>query len=324
MGTNIPVDVLEPMLATPGELPDDLDRWALELKWDGVRAISRLEHGRALIFGRRGTPITASYPELGALADLLPGHNAVLDGEIVAFEGGKPSFSRLQRRMHVRAPTTALVRAVPVRYVVFDLLRLDDRSLLDVPYVERRAALEELELAAGPVEVPPHLLAEDREQVNELLAYTAEENLEGLVAKRLDSRYTPGRRSGAWIKIKNLRTQEVVIVGWRPGQGRRHGSVGSLLCGVHLDGELRFAGHVGTGFTDDFLDELALLLKPLERSTTPCHGEIPRAVEKDAHWVEPLLVGEVVFTEWTPEGRLRHPSWRGLRSDKDPAEVVRE
>ncbi|MCD0448071.1 non-homologous end-joining DNA ligase [Actinocorallia sp. API 0066] len=318
------MDVLEPMLATPGELPDDLDHWALELKWDGVRALAHVTPGRVLVYGRRGTPITATYPELGVLADLLLGHEAILDGEIVAFDDGKPSFAKLQRRMHVRAPTQALLRAVPIRYVVFDLLRLDETSLLDLPYVERRKALEGLELAAGPVEVPPHLPAEDRDQVAELLAYTAEENLEGLVAKRLDSRYTPGRRSTAWRKVKNVRTQEVVIVGWRPGQGRRHGAVGSLLCGVHIDGELRYVGHVGTGFTDAFLDDLALLLKPLERSKTPCQGEIPRAVTLEAHWVEPLIVGEVAFGEWTGDGRLRHPSWRGLRSDKNPEEVVLE
>ncbi|GAA3199070.1 non-homologous end-joining DNA ligase [Actinocorallia longicatena] len=318
------MDLIEPMLATLGELPDDLERWALELKWDGVRALAYVESGGVRVCGRRGRPVTSNYPELGALADLLGEHEAVLDGEIVAFADGRPSFERLQRRMHVARPSPTLIRTVPIRYVVFDLLLLDGKSLMDLTYVERRELLEELDIAAGPVEVPPYLPAEDREQVMELLTYTREESLEGLVAKRLDSRYAPGKRVSSWRKIKNVRTQEVVIVGWRPGQGRRLGSVGSLLCGFYDGDALVFAGHVGTGFSDALLDELSALLEPLARPGTPCAGEIPREVAKDARWVEPLLVGEVAFAEWTAEGRLRHPSWRGLRSDQDPLEVTRE
>lgn len=312
------------MLATLGELPDDLDRWGLELKWDGVRALAYVDNGEVRVCGRRGTPVTSNYPELGALADLMAGHDAIFDGEIVAFADGHPSFGRLQRRMHVAHPSPQLIRTVPIRYVVFDLLYLDGASLLDLPYSERRALLQDLDLAAGPIEVPPYLNAEDRDQVMELLAYTQEENLEGLVAKRLDSRYTPGKRVGFWRKIKNLRFQEVVVVGWKPGLGRRLGTVGSLLCGAYTGDDLRFIGHVGTGFSDATLDELAAMMKPMERSKPACSGEIPREVARDAHWVEPVLVGEVAYSEWTSDGRLRHPSWRGLRSDKDPGEVTRE
>ncbi|WP_460367452.1 non-homologous end-joining DNA ligase [Actinocorallia lasiicapitis] len=316
--------MIEPMLATLAGLPDDLERWALELKWDGVRALAYVESGEVRVAGRRGRTVTGHYPELGTLADLLGDRDAVLDGEIVAFADGRPSFERLQRRMHVARPSPTLIRTVPIRYVVFDLLRLDGASLCDLPYTRRRELLEELDLAAGPVEVPPYLPAEDREQVEELLAYTREENLEGLVAKRLDSKYSPGRRTTLWRKIKNVRTQEVVVVGWRDGQGRRHGAVGSLLCGYFDGDDLIFAGHVGTGFSDAVLDELAALLEPLARTGTPCSGAIPGEVAKEAHWVEPVLVGEVAFAEWTSEGRLRHPSWRGLRTDQDPREVTRE
>ncbi|WP_344239986.1 non-homologous end-joining DNA ligase [Actinocorallia libanotica] len=338
--------MIEPMLAVSGGLPEDPENWALELKWDGVRALAEVGPEGVRVFARRGVPITSTYPELGALADLLAGHvdpgddprapegrpgrpslrsgppgRTLLDGEIVAFEEGRPSFERLQRRMHVPHPDRRLLRSVPVRYVVFDLLELDGMSLLDLPYVQRRALLQDLDLAAGPVEVPPYLPASDREQVRELLDYTARERLEGLIAKRLDSRYQPGRRADAWQKIKNFRSQEVVVVGWRPGQGRREGTLGSLLLGVHDRGRLRYAGHVGTGFDDAALDDLMARLRPLERRTWPCEGTPPWEVSRDAHWVEPVLVGEVAFTEWTADGRVRHPSWRGLRSDKAPEET---
>lgn len=309
------------MLAISGDLPGDPENWALELKWDGVRALAEVTPGEVRVHARRGVLITSTYPELSALTDLLAGHGAVLDGEVVAFEDGRPSFHRLQRRMHVPHPPPRLVRSVPVRYMVFDLLELDGMSLLDLPYVQRRALLQDLELAAGPIEVPPYLPAADKEQVEELLAYTAQERLEGLIAKRLDSRYLPGRRVSAWQKIKNFRTQEVLVVGWRTGRGRREGTLGSLLLGVRVRGRLRYAGHVGTGFDDAELDDLRARLEPLERPGWPGEGEPPPEVSRDARWVEPVLVGEVAFTEWTADGRVRHPSWRGLRSDKDPGDV---
>ncbi|MEO7615820.1 MAG: non-homologous end-joining DNA ligase [Streptosporangiaceae bacterium] len=312
------------MLATLGDMPEDLNQWALELKWDGVRALSYLSGDGVKVCGRRGSDVTSRYPELAALADLIPAQEAILDGEIVAFADGKPSFERLQRRMHVARPDPQLIRSVPIRYVVFDLLALDGRSLCDLPYRERRALLQELDIAAGPIEVPPYLPADDAEQVVELLAYTKEEQLEGLVAKRLDSRYQPGRRVTTWRKIKNVLAQEVVICGWRSGQGRRLGSVGSLLVGVYDAGELTFAGHVGTGFSDAALDEMSALLAPLAQDASPCAGTIPREIAKDAHWVRPVHVGEVAFAEWTKDGRLRHPSWRGLRPDKEPEDAVRE
>jgi len=318
---------VEPMLATTGDLPVDPSGWALEIKWDGVRVVTCLD-GKGGLRGasRRGGDVTSRYPELSGLVDLLPGQSAVLDGEVVTFDqDGRPSFERLQRRMHVATPPQRLIREVPVHYVVFDLLYLDGNVLFDLPYTERRALLDGLELTAGAIEAPPYLAAGDSAQVSELLEYTREQRLEGLVAKRLDSRYLPGRRVDFWRKVKNIRTQEVVIGGWKPGQGRRAGKVGSLLLGVYdEEGRLRFAGHVGTGFTDRALDEMGERLAPPARPTSPYDDEVPREYARDARWVEPRLVGEVAYAEWTGEGRLRFPSWRGLRPDKDPLEVRRE
>ncbi|MCP2336483.1 non-homologous end-joining DNA ligase [Actinomadura rupiterrae] len=317
---------VEPMTAVTGDLPDDTARWGLELKWDGVRVLTGVSADGVRAVSRRGADVLSHYPELSGLADLLPHHDVVLDGEVVAFEDGRPSFARLQRRMHVARPGPRLIREVPVRYVAFDLLFLDGRTLFDTPYAERRALLAELELAAtGPVEVPPYLDGSDRAQVTELMAFTQEQGLEGLMAKRLDSPYRSGRRVDFWRKIKNFHTQEVVVCGWKPGRGRREGGVGSLLLGEYdPKGRLCFVGHVGTGFSDRALDELYEALWPLRRPDSPFDDEVPRDVARDAQWVEPRLVGEVAYAVRTRDDRLRFPSWRGLRDDKDPQEVTRE
>lgn len=321
---------IEPMLATIGRLPVDLTAWALELKWDGVRAIGYVDSGSGAgdvrATGRRGIAVHDRYPELATLAELLPGHDAVLDGEVVTFEDGRPSFERLQRRMHVSGPPPRLIREVPIRYLVFDLLYLDGHLLIDLPYAQRRELLDRLELEAGPIETPPALISPDAAQVGALVEFTRERRLEGVMAKRLDSPYRPGRRVDSWIKAKHFRTQEVVIAGWKPGKGRREGGVGSLLLGTHDQpgGRLLFAGHVGTGFTDRALDEVAELLAPLSRPSSPFAGPVPREYARHARWVEPRLVGEVAHGGWTQEGRLRTPSWRGLRDDHDPEDVIRE
>ena len=317
---------VHPMMAATGELPDDTAGWGLELKWDGVRVVSYVSADGVRASGRRVTELSGRYPELSALADLVPHHDVVLDGEVVAFEDGRPSFERLQRRMHVSRPDPRLVREVPVRYVVFDLLFLDGRLLYDVPYAERRALLAELDLGgSGPVEVPPFLDGGDTDQVGELMRFTREERLEGLLAKRLNSVYRPGRRVDFWRKIKNFLTREVVVCGWKPGRGRREGGVGSLLLGEYdAKGRLCFVGHVGTGFSDRALDELYETLWPLRRPSAPFDEPVPRELARDAQWVEPVLVGEVAYSMRTRDGRLRAPSWRGLRDDKDPLEVIRE
>lgn len=324
MGDPMPSRV-EPMLATTGDLPADAARWGLELKWDGVRAITYVSGETVRATGRRGTEITDRYPEVAALADLLPGHQAVLDGEVVAFDrAGRPSFERLQRRMHVANPHQRLIREVPVRYVVFDLLFLDGHATFDVPYQDRRELLESLELAHGPIEAPSYLHGGDVDQISELLDFTVEQDLEGLVAKRLDSPYRAGQRVDYWRKIKKFRTRDVVIGGWKPGKGRRAGGVGSLLLGVYDTPGLCFVGHVGTGFSDRMLDEMAELLHPLRRATSPFADEVPREFARDAQWAEPQLVGEVAYSMWTQDGRLRTPSWRGLRDDIKPEDVRRD
>ncbi len=321
--------LLRPMLATAGPLPgaDVEHRWAFEMKWDGVRAVVYLDAagGPTRVLTRNDREVQATYPELGGPAAVFAGRDIVLDGEVVAFDGaGRPSFGELQARMHVRAPSRTLLAKVPVSLLVFDLLRLDGELLVTRSYDERRELLLGLGLgtsADGCWAVPPAFEGDGAEA----LAVSAAQGLEGVVAKRRDSTYTPGRRSPSWIKVKHQRMQVVVVGGWSPGQGRRAGGIGSLLVGVPDEsGALIYAGHVGTGFSAAALDDLAGRLRASTRATSPFDDEVPRLHARDAQWVTPRLVGEVVFAEWTRDGRLRHPSWRGLRPDKTLEDVRRE
>ncbi len=311
-----------PMLARAGDLPAaGDDRWTYEVKWDGVRAICFSEPGRMRFESRNLNDITASYPELSRLNRALGARTAVLDGEIVAFDDqGRPSFSVLQQRMHVAGDATARRRARehPVTYVIFDLLYLEGRSLLDLPYAERRERLEALGLEGPHWQVPPTLRGEGAA----LLEVARGTGLEGIVAKRLDCPYRPGQRTPAWRKIKVTHRQELVVGGWLPGEGKRRDRLGALLVGVHdPDGTLRYAGRVGTGFDARELDELGARLAERARPSSPFAGTQP---PRTARFVEPDLVAEVEFSEWTPDGMLRHPSYKGLRADKPAAEVVRE
>jgi bifunctional non-homologous end joining protein LigD len=319
-------ELVRPMLAKAGELPapKDEQRWGFEMKWDGVRAIVYLEGGgtvRALT--RNDREVSGSYPELRRLAEAMGIRQLVLDGELVAIdENGRPNFGLLQQRMHVTNPSQvrSLSRRVPVTYLVFDVLHLDGRSLLELPYADRRRILDELRLEGPSWGTPPVFEG----AASAALQTSEAQGLEGVVAKRLDSPYESGRRTGAWLKVKNFKTQEVVVGGWKPGQGRRAETIGSLLLGVNTERGLVYAGHVGTGFTEAVLDDLTKRLRPLERRTSPFADEVPREHARDAHWVTPKLVGEVRYGEWTRDGRLRHPSWRGLRPDKSPDQVVIE
>ena len=315
----MPEDVA-PMLARAGTLPREDGRWAFEIKWDGVRAIAYSSPGRLRLSSRNANELIERYPEVRALNRALGSRTAILDGELVAFEAsGRPSFERLQQRMNL-ASSTAIRRATetePVTFVLFDLLYLDGHSLLDEPYTARRERLLDLGLE-GPAWRTPAAHTGDGEA---LLRASAEQGLEGLVAKRLDSRYEPGRRSSSWIKVKNSRRQEFVIGGWLPGQGRREQRIGALLVGHHEDGVLRYAGRVGTGFTEATLETLSGRLAPLRRTESPFgRGRLP----KGAIFCEPELVAEIEFTEWTAAGLLRQPSFKGLREDKAAADVVRE
>lgn len=319
-------DRLAPMLATAGELPDagQDTQWGYETKWDGARAVAFLNEGRIRLLSRNDLDVSVSYPELRPLAERA-GSGLILDGEIVAFgTNGLPSFGRLQKRMHVSrvADADKLSHSDPVVYILFDVLYCDGVSTTALPYAERRELLEGLDLNGASWQTPPYFAGGGAQ----LLQASKELGLEGVVAKRLTSNYRPGRRSPEWRKIKNVQMQEVVLGGWKPGNGRRAGTVGSLLLGIPEEAGLRYVGKVGTGFTDAALDALLARFRPLARPGSPFGPpgsgyEVPRPESSDAQWIEPSLVGEVVFGEWTGDGRLRHPVWRGLRPDKNPEEV---
>ena len=319
-----PPAALRPMLATAGPLPPDDGTWAYEMKWDGLRALAFVRDGAVRLTSRTGRDISRTYPELGRPPAALAARQAVLDGEIVVLGGGSwPDFEALQQRMNIGSAAQAKVLAaqLPVSYLAFDLLWLDGRPQLNLPYARRRELLDGLGLEGGRWQVPPSFTGESGADIQ---AVSLHQNLEGVVAKRLRSRYEPGRRSPAWRKIKNISRQEVVIGGWQPGEGGRAGWIGSLLVGVHSDGALVYSGHVGTGFTQQTLRMLGDKLAPLRRDISPFADKVPAADARFARWVEPVLVAEVAFTGWTRSGRLRGPSYKGLRDDKDPAEVIRE
>ncbi|MDV8025085.1 ATP-dependent DNA ligase [Rhodococcus sp. IEGM 1330] len=302
---------ISPMLATAGDildLPDD--EWSFEGKWDGFRIVAELTHGSMTLRTRSGNDYTEKFGALQSLADDLADHDAVVDGEVVVFDdSGVSSFEKLQNatRDHIR-------------FIAFDLLHLDGTSLLRKKYSDRRRLLELLTTGLDSVLVPPRLTG----TAADAIAESRERGWEGVVAKRTDSIYQPGKRANTWIKFKNWRTQEIVIGGWRRGQGRRSGGFGSLLMGIPDGDRLRYVGRVGTGFDDRALDTLAALLAPLEASDSPFSSVLPAADRNGAVWVEPVLVGEVRFYEATESGHLRHPSWRGLRPDKEPKAVREE
>lgn len=327
----MPSNIL-PMLAKPAKLPIQDPEYRFEIKWDGIRAITYLDRGSVCIHSRNLIDITARYPELRPLGNSLRSRQLILDGEIVAFGSDeRPSFSRLQERMGLTLDSDIRFKMleVPVVYVVFDLLYLDGRSLLSNSYLERRSVLEELGIDGPNWQTPVCFEG----AAAEILAMVHEHKLEGIVAKQIDSRYEPGQRSRCWLKIKSQPSQEFVIGGYMPGAGRRKGTIGSLLLGYYdmMPGDaLRhnkrqrfiYAGKAGTGFTDAALDQLQSLLEPLRRTSPPFDEGLPRM--PGAVFVEPQLVGEFEFTEWTDYGITRHPSFKGLRNDKDPHQVVRE
>lgn len=318
-----PAGVVRPMLAetgTPGLAAALKDTWS-EIKWDGIRAIGTWQDGRFRLHARSGTDITERYPEL--TADGAPHFacaDAVVDGEIVALDAsGRPSFGLLQRRMHLtkgREIEREVVRT-PIAYHLFDLVRLDGHDLSRTPLRDRRALLETLgESADRPVIVPPVF-----DDLDAALRTSRDLDLEGVVVKAAGSRYRPGTRSGDWLKIKHTRTQEVVIAGIRPGKGNRAATFGSLLLGVpDADGTLRYVGRVGSGFDDRMLRDLLERLTPLRAEETDLEG-VPDLDASDALWVRPELVGEVEFAGWTGDGSLRHARWRGLRPDKEVADI---
>jgi bifunctional non-homologous end joining protein LigD len=311
-----------PMLASAGEPPSG-PGWAFEFKWDGVRTIAAVVGDQVRLYSRNGNDITGAYPELAGLGEVVRGRPVLLDGEIVTVGGnGRPDFGLLQQRMHLRPPSPELVARIPISYYVFDLLDLDGHRLVAQSYERRRQLLADLDLDRGSprIRVPPHHTDVDGRA---LLEVARLHGLEGVVGKRLRSRYEPGRRSPAWVKTALLRTQEVVVGGWTTGHGRRARTFGALLLGAHDDqGRLRYLGDVGTGFSDAMLSDLLDRLAALEQPTSPFDEPVPREHARRARWVRPQLVGEVEYRTVTLDHRLRHTAWRGLRTDKEPAQVT--
>jgi bifunctional non-homologous end joining protein LigD len=311
---------LRPMLARSGPLPPREKQFGFEVKWDGIRTLLYSDHGHVELRGRNGSDFTPRYPEVRELARSLGSRRIVLDGEVVAFDDdGRPSFERLQSRMHLASDSAVRrrMRDVPATYVIFDLLYLDGHSTISLSYEERRELLEALELE-GPAWRTP---AYHRGEGKALLEATKELGIEGVVAKKLDCPYQPGARASHWIKVKNVHTQDVVIGGWTPGEGGRTSSLGSLAVGVMEDDTLVYAGKVGTGFTEQTLALVKRELEPLRRDSSPFSGRQP---PKGTIFVEPRLVAHVEFREWTNSGTLRAPSFKGLRPDVSPQECVRE
>jgi len=306
---------LAPMLAMPAPDPPAGEEWAYEVKWDGVRLLAFVDDGEARLRTRSGRDVTGVFPELQALGPALGNTRAVLDGEVVAFGSiGGPDFELLSHRVHIATPALArrAAAAIPVRYLVFDLLFLDGISTLALAYDERRALLAALADRAR-LRVPEPLVG----TASEVRAATARAGLEGVVAKRRASVYRPGLRSPDWIKVRHVRRASVLVGGWEPGTGRRANRIGALLVGVASETGPRYAGQVGTGFSEASLDRLAALLAPLRRATCPLR-DVPAEVGRGAVWTEPEMVAEVEYAAWTSQGRLRHPSYKGLRIDLTP------
>ena len=299
---------LAPMLATEGSI-DKLKstQWAFEGKWDGYRVLVDANHGQLNLRSRSGRDVTDEYLQFESLAADLADHHVILDGEAVALDAsGVPSFGEMQNR----------ARSTRLEFWAFDILHLDGRSLLRAKYSDRRRLLEALAEAGGLI-VPDQLSGDGPEAME----YARKHRWEGVVAKKRDSTYQAGRRSSSWIKDKIWNTQEVVIGGWRQGEGGRSSGIGALMLGIPEDGGLHFAGRVGTGFTEKELSKLKTILKPLETDESPFNARLSNLDAKGVTFVRPELVGEVRYSERTSDGRLRQPSWRGLRPDKAPSEV---
>lgn len=302
------------MLATPvATLPDGAG-WAFEFKWDGVRAFVDVSDAGVRIVSRNGNDVTAAYPEIVTLA--AGAGDALVDGEIVAFADGRPSFERLQERMHVRsgAKAAALAREVPVTFVCFDLLRRYGVDVTGRPYVERRATLDRLVAERDGWTLSPFF-----DDGDATLATSRSHGLEGVVAKRLASPYRPGVRGPDWLKLRFVNSGEFVVAGWEAAIGSPD-TLSSLVLGYYRDGQLEYAGKVGSGLDARAARQLQHELIPRARSPLP--QQLPRSAGRTVTWCDPTIVVEVEFTLRTTEGRLRHPVFRGVRSDKSVTEAT--
>ncbi|TJZ54513.1 ATP-dependent DNA ligase [Streptomyces piniterrae] len=308
-----PYPVIRPMLATVGQLPPEGDdaAWAFEAKWDGARCIVNTPgDGTIRLITRAGNDATTTYPELADLGGQLHGPAAVLDGEVVVLDArGRPDFGLLQRRMGVVNPrrTARLAMEHPVHLVLFDVMYLG-RSLLDAPYHERRSVLYGLGLRGPNWSVPAHMEGHGRQAWEASLRG----GIEGVVAKKLNSVYTPGVRSPDWRKTKHLQTLDVIIGGWTEGHGALAGLPGAVLVGIEDPLGLRYVGSVGSGLSDRERHDLAQYLSVIARPQSPFSNPVDLA---GVHWAEPRLVAEISLSGWTSAGRLRHPIWHRLRPD---------
>ncbi|MGH2817794.1 MAG: non-homologous end-joining DNA ligase [Actinomycetota bacterium] len=322
-----PLPSLAPMMATLVADAFDDNRFIFEPKWDGVRALAVCDPDKTALFSRTKREITATYPELARLNDRLVCRDAIVDGEVVAMRNGRPSFERLQNRINVQKArdVARMTQEIPVTYLAFDLLYLDGKSLIERPIEERKQMLEELVVPSQSVQISPFVAGEGTALFNA----AGQQQLEGIVAKKLGSPYRPGKRTRDWLKIKTLHDADVVIGGWTQGEGSRSGSFGALLVGAYTDDGLRFLGAVGTGFSQRTLDDLVPRLKAVETDEPPFisdpTGTKPANFGKPIrapHWARPELVAKVEFRELTSGGRLRAPSFKGLREDKEADDVM--
>lgn len=311
------MNIIKPMLAKQADLPKNDREFGFEIKWDGMRAILYCQNDRIQLLSRNQKDVTLQYPELEGI---VTKRQFILDGEIVYFDHtGKPSFSGLQHRMSLSETKNIKLKMkeYPVNYIIFDLLSLQEESTLNLPYIVRRETLKKLNLEGPAWQTPDYKLGSG----SEMMRAIGQLGLEGIVAKRLTSIYAPDKRNGDWLKIKNKKRQEMIIGGWISGKGGRHDQIGALLLGYYDKRQLKYAGKVGTGFTLNTLEHLKSLMEPIVIQQNPFSSTVPH---KEAMFVQPVLVCEIEFTEWTPHSTLRHPSFKGLRTDKSAYEVVRE
>jgi bifunctional non-homologous end joining protein LigD len=297
--------------------------WSFEVKWDGVRTLAAIDGETIKLHSRRGRDVTEVYPELGSLPSLLVGKNALLDGELVVMgDNGVPSFERIQRRFTTDKPSKRELARDPVQFLVFDLLWFDGESQVQRTYIERRGLLERVLVQGDSVQISDRFPG-DRGTV--LFKAVSERGMEGLIAKRLDSVYLPGKRTKDWMKVKVRRSIDAVVIGWSPGAGSRDGAVGSLLVAIpDDDGTLRFAGHVGTGFTKRTAEALVRALEPqtIDAPSVSIPEDAP--IDVSTRWVAPSLVVAVEYLELTSQHRLRAASFKGVLADRSPEDLERE
>ena len=324
-----PLPNLKPMMATLVQDAFDDENWIFEPKWDGVRALAICQRDATALLSRNQNDITATYPEFAKLHDRLVCNDAIVDGEIVAMQAGRPSFERLQSRINLQneRDIERISQEIPATFIAFDLLYMDGKSLVNEPVERRKELLDDLVVTTDHVQVSPYT---ECDGIN-LFETAKAMNLEGIVGKKLGYPYKPGKRVREWVKVKTIYEADVVVGGWTPGEGSRSSTFGALLVGAYEDGELRFTGSVGTGFSEKRLAKVLPQLQALQTDECPFVVD-PRKTGgsrfgkpiKNPRWAKPVLVAVVEFRELTSVGKLRAPSFKGLRTDKDPEDCLFE